>query len=81
MYIRSVCDINNNNDENKIKIFSIPLSMCKDEFLTEILKICGYSNERYGRDTVIKYLIQCQLNEKNNFYSKLYVKVPIWSNT
>ena len=69
----------NSNTDIESTVFTIPLSMCKDEFLTKIMKTCGYAEDRYGRDTVIKYLIQCQLQDKDDSYSRITIKVNKWN--
>jgi hypothetical protein len=60
------------------KRFTVPLAMCKDEFLSKIMKLCKIQSEdRYGRDAVIKYLIQCQLKGIKD-YDVLYILIPEW---
>lgn len=81
------CDTNNlyfikgikNNKENinqDIKTFTIPLIMCKENFINKIIKLCGYQDD-YNSDIVIKYLIECQLKSKNDDYTRIYIDIPL----
>jgi hypothetical protein len=76
MFIRSV--INENNSEECIKKkFNVPLVMCKDEFLTQIMKICGYMEDRYNNENVVKYILDTQIKNKDDSYNQIYVEIPM----
>jgi hypothetical protein len=79
MFIRNIEE--NNKEYEKInciiKEFYVPLLMCKDEFLTNIMKLCGYNEDRYNNENVIKYIIDTQIRSKDNNYRELYIEIPI----
>ena len=81
-FIEGVKQADSNITPNE-KQFTIPLSMCKDEFITHMMKLCKIQSEdRYGRDALLKYLISCQnelnINEKKYSYNFIYVSIPKW---
>ena len=81
-FIEGVKQDDSNITHNE-KQFTIPLSMCKDEFITHMMKLCKIQSEdRYGRDALLKYLISCQnelnVNENKYSYNFIYVTIPEW---
>ena len=76
--VHNSSDIENRNC--MCKVFRVPLIMCKDEFLSNIMKICGYIEDRYNNENVIKYIIDTQLKNMDDSYTQLYVEIPIIEN-
>ena len=73
-HIKSIHKTNKDNID-----FYIPLIMCRDEFLTKIMKLCGYDEDRYNKENVIKYIIDCQRSYKGDEFQKLYISIPKYS--
>jgi hypothetical protein len=79
-FIKNVVHSDIESKKCMIKCFHIPLIMCKDEFLSNIMKLCGYIEDRYNNENVIKYILDTQLKNMDDSYTQLYVEIPIMEN-
>ena len=70
---------NTNDEDENTKRFTIPLAMCKQEFITNIMKLCGFNDDRYGSDLLIKYLIECQMQNKDIDHGRIIIDIPLWN--
>lgn len=62
------------------KEYMIPLIMCKEEFINQLMKLCGYNENNYYTDNLIQYIMDSQLNNKEDIYTQLYIELPILEN-
>lgn len=58
--------------------FCIPLVMCKSEFLNILMNMCGYNEDRYNSESVVKYLLENQMKLRGDEYSRIYLSIPLW---
>ena len=75
----------NKNNDPHYKNFSIPLNLCKQEFTNQMMKLCGYYEERYNNDSLLNYIVETQLSKlpKNTNIAELtriHIDIPIWTN-
>ena len=75
----------NNNSDPFYKQFSIPLNLCKQEFNNQIMKLCGYYEDRYNNDSLLNYIVDTQLIElpidvNLNELTRINIDIPIWTN-
>ena len=57
----------------------IPFSMCKKEFMTEIIKSCGFERTNsIDEDLINKYIMFCKNNNIFSEYTEFIVNIPYW---
>lgn len=60
----------------------IPYSMCKKEFMTEILMSCGFERTNsIDEDLVNKYIMFCKMNDISGDYTEFILNIPLWDST
>lgn len=60
----------------------IPYSMCKKEFMTEIIKSCGFERTNsIDEDLVNKYIMFCKMNDISSDYTEFILNIPLWDST
>lgn len=60
----------------------IPYSMCKKEFMTEILISCGFGiSSIIDKDIINKYIMFCKMNNISNDYTEFILNIPLWDST
>lgn len=60
-----------------MRTFYIPLIMARDEFKQTMMKLCGYTEDRYNTD-IMSYLVDCQMRDRK-CSDRIVVTIPRWN--